>query len=129
MPLIRISLLKGKSPERIKAISASVHLALVESFGMHPDDLFQTIEQLASTEFLFDRQYMTRTPRSDDFMIVHIKAGAGDIAAKEALYNALVAKLADSPGISPQDVLVSLDVNPALENWSFGNGVSLANGI
>ena len=129
MPLIRISMLKGKSPERIEAISASVHLALVESFGMHPDDLFQTIEQLASTEFLFDRHYMTRTPRSDDFMIVHIKAGAGDAAAKEALYKALVEKLADSPGISPQDVLVSLDVNPALENWSFGNGVSLANGI
>ena len=129
MPLIRISMLKGKSPERIKAISASIHLALVNSFGMHPDDLFQTIEQFEPTEFLFDRGYMTRTPRSDDFMIVHIKAGAGDAAGKKALYKTLVENLADSPGISPQDVLVTLDVNPALENWSFGNGNSLANGI
>jgi 4-oxalocrotonate tautomerase len=126
MPLVRVSMLKGKSPEYIQAMSTSIYEALVESYGMPEHDHFQIIEQLEPKELLFDRNFRTTSPRSNDFIILHIKADARRVSEKEALYKFLVDKLAKSPGLKPQDVFVTLDVNTVLEDWSFGNGVSAA---
>jgi 4-oxalocrotonate tautomerase len=126
MPLVRVSMLKGKSPEYIQAMSTSIYEALVESYGMPEHDHFQIIEQLEPNELLFDRNFRTTSPRSNDFIILHIKADARRVSEKEALYKFLVDKLAKSPGLKPQDVFVTLDVNTVLEDWSFGNGVSAA---
>jgi 4-oxalocrotonate tautomerase len=128
MPLVRVSMLKGKSPEYLSAVSTSIYEALVESYGMPEHDHFQIFEQLEPIEFAFDRNFRTRTPRSDNFILLHIKADARRASEKEALYQFLVEKLAKSPGVDPQDVFVTLDVNTVLEDWSFGNGVSAAKG-
>ena len=45
MPLVRITLPKGKSPEFRKAISQGVQDALVETFNVPKDDLFQIITE------------------------------------------------------------------------------------
>jgi phenylpyruvate tautomerase PptA (4-oxalocrotonate tautomerase family) len=42
---------------------------------------------------------------------------------KKALYQAIVAGLAASPGVRPEDVLINL-VEVRKENWSFGRGVA-----
>jgi 4-oxalocrotonate tautomerase len=126
MPLVRVSMMKGKSPEYIKAMSTSIYEALVESYGMPEHDHFQIIEQLEPSELLFDRNFRATSPRSDDFLLLHIKADARRVSEKEALYKFLVDKLAKSPGVKPQDVFVTLDVNTVLEDWSFGNGISAA---
>jgi 4-oxalocrotonate tautomerase len=109
MPLVRVSMLKGKPPEYINALSESIYQALVESYGMPENDHFQIIEQLEPGSLRFDRNYRATSPRSDD-----------------ALYKLLVEKLAKSPGVRPEDVFVTLDVNTVLEDWSFGNGISAA---
>jgi Tautomerase enzyme len=45
MPLVRISLLKGKPKEYLRALSDGVHQALVEAYNVPPDDRFQLIHQ------------------------------------------------------------------------------------
>ena len=45
MPLVSISLLKGKSREHIRAVADGVHQALVETYGVPIDDRFQLIHQ------------------------------------------------------------------------------------
>jgi len=47
MPFTRISLIKGKSPEYLQALSDSLHQALVEAFDVPPTDRFQVIHQHA----------------------------------------------------------------------------------
>jgi 4-oxalocrotonate tautomerase len=126
MPLVRVSMLKGKPPEYINALSESIYQALVESYGMPENDHFQIIEQLEPGSLRFDRNYRATSPRSDDFMILHIKADARRVSEKDALYKLLVERLAKSPGVRPEDVFVTLDVNTVLEDWSFGNGISAA---
>jgi hypothetical protein len=37
------------------------------------------------------------------------------------MYERIVERLATSPGVRPEDVLISV-VESAAENWSFGNG-------
>jgi hypothetical protein len=43
------------------------------------------------------------------------------VEAKLAMYRRIVERLGDSPGVRPEDVLISV-VETAAENWSFGNG-------
>jgi hypothetical protein len=93
---------------------------------MPEGDHFQIFEQKEPSELRFDRNFVTKVPRSDDFMIINIKADARRVGEKDALYASIADNLSKSPGINPQDIFLSLDVNTYLEDWSFGNGLSAA---
>ncbi len=129
MPLTRISLLKGKSPEFLQAISASLHRALVEAFDVPRDDRFQIFHQHEPGELVFDRNYLGG-PRSSDFVLFAITAGRPrSVETKKAFYRRLAALLAESPGLRPQDVMVVITTTNH-DDWSFANGDAwmLANG-
>lgn len=123
MPLVRISLVKGKPRDHIRAISNSVHDALVEAFKVPADDRFQLIEQHDREDFIYDQGYLG-IERSDDLVFIHITASDWrDTATKKAFYKTLAAKLAASPGLRPEDVMIALAPNRR-EDWSFGRGLA-----
>ena len=123
MPYVRISLLKGKSPEYLRALSSNLHRALVETFGVPMEDRFQVFHQLAPDEFIFDRHYLCG-PRSDDYVLIAITAGRQrDTQTKQAFYRRLVDLLEKEPGIRRQDVMVAINTTEA-DEWSFGDGVA-----
>lgn len=74
MPFTRISMHQGKSPNYVKAVSDSLHQALVDAFEVPADDRFQVIHQLAPGELVFDPHYMGG-PRSTDFILFQVNAG------------------------------------------------------
>lgn len=45
MPLVRIDLVQGTSPEYPKSIADGVHQGMVESLAVPPDDRFQVITE------------------------------------------------------------------------------------
>lgn len=121
MPFSRISLLKGKTPEYLRALSDSLHQALVECFEVPTTDRFQVIHQLAPQELVFDRHYLCG-PRSDDFVLIAITAGRlRNTEIKKAFYGRLVELLSAAPGIRREDVMVVITTT-SLDEWSFGNG-------
>lgn len=121
MPFTRISLLRGKSPAYLRALSDSLHQALVESFEVPPDDRFQAIHQHAPGELVFDRHYL-RGPRSDDVVIFAITAGKPRTTeVKRRFYKRLIARLAEAPGLRPEDVMVIITTTQR-DEWSFANG-------
>jgi phenylpyruvate tautomerase PptA (4-oxalocrotonate tautomerase family) len=123
MPLVSISLLKGKSKEHVRAIADGVHQGLIDAYGIPPADRFQVIHQLESDEFIYDPDYLG-IHRTDDVVFIHIVAGNWrDTATKKALYKAIADRLAESPGLRREDVQVILSPN-ARDEWSFGNGVA-----
>ncbi len=123
MPLVRISLLKGKSREHIRAISAGVHQALIDAYGIPPDDRFQLIHQHEPDEFFYDAEYLG-IHRTSDVVFIHIVAGNWrDTPLKQALYKAIADRLAANPGLRREDVQVVISPN-ARDEWSFGNGVA-----
>jgi phenylpyruvate tautomerase PptA (4-oxalocrotonate tautomerase family) len=123
MPLVQISLLKGKPPEHLRAIGDGVHQALVDAFGIPADDRFQLFRQFDAHEFVYDRGYLG-IARSDDVVFIHIVAGNWrDTGKKKALYRAIADNLARAPGLRPQDVQVGLSPNERAD-WSFGNGLA-----
>ena len=123
MPLVYISLLKGKSREHIRAISDGVHQALIEAYNIPHDDHFQVINQCERDDFLYDPDYLG-IHRTDDVVFIHIVAGNWrNTATKKALYKAIADRLAEKPGLRPEDVQVILSPN-ARDDWSFGKGIA-----
>ena len=124
MPFVRISLHRGRSPEFIRALADATHRALVEAFDVPADDRFQVIHQHEAGELIFDRRYFIDGERSDGFVLIHVQAGRPrSEAAKRATYRRLVELLAQSPGIRPEDVMITISTSQ-LEDWSFGNGIA-----
>jgi phenylpyruvate tautomerase PptA (4-oxalocrotonate tautomerase family) len=121
MPFVRISLLKGKSPDYLRALSDSIHRSMVETFNVPPTDRFQMIHQHEPGELIFDRTYLGG-PRSDDFVLFAITAGKPRTTeTRKAFYRRTVELLGQSPGLRPEDVMIVV-TSTSPEEWSFSNG-------
>ncbi len=123
MPLVRISLMEGKSAEYRKKAGDVVHQAMVEAINCPPQDRFQLITEHTKDNFLCAPEYLGIS-HTDDLIIIQITLNEGrTVGLKKALYKAIAEGLNKSVGVKPQDVFVSL-VEVKKENWSFGNGIA-----
>ena len=126
MPVVRVSMLRGKSPEYIDALSTTIYDALVEGYAMAEGDHFQIVEQLDPDSFRFNRNYQVQVPRTDNFIIITIQSAArrmGDKEAFEARGRSTWGLTRDrSTGCSPLPPYSGMH----LEDFSFGNGKSAA---
>jgi phenylpyruvate tautomerase PptA (4-oxalocrotonate tautomerase family) len=123
MPLVRISLIEGKSAEYRRKAGDVVHQAMVEAINCPPQDRFQLITEHTKDNFLCAPEYLGIS-HTDDLIIIQITLNEGrTVELKKSLYKAIAEGLHRSVGVKPQDVFVSL-VEVKKENWSFGNGVA-----
>ena len=121
MPLVRISLRQGTTPEYRKAVADGVHRAMLESLAVPVDDRFQVITEHDAGGLIYDPQFLG-IERSDRVVFVQIALSAGrKPQQKRQLYKRMAEILAENPGLRPQDLVINL-VEVAWENWSFGNG-------
>jgi 4-oxalocrotonate tautomerase len=121
MPLVRIDLLEGKSPEYRKQVGQVVYQALLDCFSVPKDDRFQIITEHAGDDFIVDPNYLG-IQRSKDCVIVQLTLNEGrTVDQKRAFYRAVATGLHQRLNLRPQDVFISL-VEVKKENWSFGNG-------
>lgn len=120
MPLVRISFREGKTASYRRAVADGVHTALLEAASVPEQDRFQVLTDHAPADLIYDPSYLGIN-RSDDIVIIQITLNQRTQQVKLALYQSIVAKLAKSPGVKPQDVLISL-VSVTPEDWSFGEG-------
>src|SRR5688500_739585 len=122
MPLVRISLVKGKPEAYRRKVGDAVHRALVESVGVPPLDRFQLITEHEAGDLVYDSNYLG-IARTSNLVVVQITLSAGrTLEQKRALYKRIAANLAADVGLRAQDAWINL-VEVAKENWSFGNGV------
>jgi phenylpyruvate tautomerase PptA (4-oxalocrotonate tautomerase family) len=123
MPLVRIDLAAGHSPEGLAAIARGVHDALVAAFAIPPDDRFAILTEHAASEMIHTSTYLGVT-YTDGLTIVQITCNDGrTVEQKKALFAAIASNLAADPGVRPADVFVNL-VEVRKENWSFGDGIA-----
>jgi len=123
MPLVRISLVKGKPAGHARAIGDAVHDALVETINVPPRDRFQLITEHELGDLIYDPSFLG-IDRSPDIVIVQITISTGrTLEQKRALYRRIAERLADKTQLRPEDVWINL-VEVPRENWSFGNGVA-----
>ena len=123
MPLVRIAVRKGTKPEFRRALSDSIHRAMIEAIGVPEQDKFQIITEHDADGLIYDPSYLG-IARSDGVVLIQITISAGrTVEMRKALFARIVQRLQERPGVRPEDVFVNL-VEVAKENWSFGNGIA-----
>ena len=123
MPLVRISLLEGKSAEYRKKVGDVVHQAMVDTINCPPLDRFQLITEHTKDNFLYAPEYLGIS-HTDELIVIQITLNEGrTVDLKKALYQAIANGLNKAVSVSTQDVFIGL-VEVKKENWSFGNGVA-----
>jgi 4-oxalocrotonate tautomerase len=121
MPLVRISLQTGKPDSYRAAISDQVYHAMRETLAIPEGDRFQVITEHDHSQLIADPKFMGME-RSAGFVLIQIFLSRGRITeVKQALYQRIAERLAISPGVRPDDVMVVL-TEVGLDDWSFGRG-------
>lgn len=117
MPLVNISILKGKSPEYIKAVSNGINSAVIETMAFPDDDRYQIIHEVEPQCLQFQK-------RIGDRVMIHLTMRVGrSNKSKLAFYARAVENLAKDPGIEPANILITIVENHDVD-WSFRDGIA-----
>ena len=123
MPLVRISVMKGKPPNFGEEVGRIVYETMVETFDVPQGDRFQIVSDHDKSGLLYDPGYLG-IRRSDGIVFIQMTVSEGrTLEKKKALYKRLAERLNAQLGVRVEDVFVNL-VEVKKENWSFGNGVA-----
>src|SRR3989304_10492462 len=121
MPLVRISLMKGKPEGFGGRVGDVVYRTMVDTINVPVKDNFQIITEHDPDTLIYDPSYLDIS-RTDGIVIVQITLNEGrTVELKKTFYKTLAERLHRELGIRMEDVLVSL-VEGKKENWSYGNG-------
>jgi 4-oxalocrotonate tautomerase len=121
MPLVKIHLRAGKSPEYRRAVADAVHAALVAQANVPADDRFQLIFEHADGAIIAHPSY-GGVSRTDELILIEITLNAGrTVEVKKNLYADIAARLGQAADVRSDDVVINL-VEVTKENWSFGKG-------
>jgi phenylpyruvate tautomerase PptA (4-oxalocrotonate tautomerase family) len=123
MPLVGISLMKGKSEDFGKKIGEIVYRTMVDTINVPVNDHFQVITEHDNNSLIHDASYLD-IQRTDGIVFIQITLNEGrTVDAKKALYQLIAERLHSEFGMRREDVLINL-VEVKKENWSFGNGIA-----
>lgn len=123
MPLVRISLMKGKPAGFGKQVGQIVYQAMMDTINVPAKDHFQVITEHDKDRLVYDPSYLD-IPRTDGVIIIQIILNEGrTVELKKKLYAAIADNLHKQLGVRREDVFISL-VEVKKENWSFGNGIA-----
>jgi phenylpyruvate tautomerase PptA (4-oxalocrotonate tautomerase family) len=122
MPLVRIDLMTGRTPEQITAIADAIHEAIVEVYGIPVRDRFQVVNELPSGRIVAEDAGLGFERTGGVVMIqIFTQRGRSD-EMKQALY-ARIASGLETVGVALGDVFIGY-VENGPQDWSFGFGVA-----
>lgn len=123
MPLVRISLMKGKPEDFGRKVGEIVYRTMVDTINVPAKDHFQVITEHDNNSLIYDPDYLD-IRRTDGIVFIQITLNEGrTVDVKKALYKTIAERLHAELGIRLEDVLINL-VEVKKENWSFGKGVA-----
>ena len=123
MPLARIDLVQGKSPEYRRMIGDVVYEAVVSELKAPEGDRFQVITEHPAGDLIADPRYLGIN-RTADVVFIQVMMNVGrTLEQKKAFYKKIADGLHERLGLRREDVLINL-VEVAKENWSFGHGIA-----
>ena len=101
VPLVRIDVNQGRSPEQLRAISQSIHDAILAEYGIPERDYFHVLTEHPAGQIVAQDAGLgfERTP---DLVMIQIFTQAGRAqAAKQALFAAIAAVPGMQPAATP----------------------------
>lgn len=122
MPLVRIDVVEGQEPSRVRRIADAIHQAIVAEYGIPERDRFQVITEKAP-EHIIAEDAGLGFERDAEVVVIQIFTQRGRTPqAKQNLYAAIAEELGGL-GIAGRNVFIGY-VENGPEDWSFGYGRS-----
>ena len=120
MPLVRIDLVRGRSPQDVRRLADTVQEVMLDVFAAPPGDRYQVIHQHEPGEIVAEDTGLGME-RTDGVTIIQVTQQGRGREQKEALYAALAKRLDEEGLVRPTDLIVSVTENTK-DDWSFGHG-------
>ena len=120
MPLVRIDLQEGRTPEQLRRLADTVQDVMLDVFAAPPRDRYQIITEHPRGHIIAEDTGLG-LERTDGIVIIQIFQQGRSPAQKQAAYAELATRLEAECGLRPEDLIVSVMGNKHVD-WSFGLG-------
>src|SRR6185437_13812207 len=108
MPLVRVSLRKGKPAAHRKAILDGIYRAMRSTFDVPEEDRFMVMSEHDEADFAYSPTYLG-IARTDDLVLIQLTvSNTRPREKKQALFRRIVENLEADPGLRPEDVFINL---------------------
>jgi len=122
MPIVYYDIVRGRSPDQIRALLDSAQAALVEAFKTPERDRYQIVTEHSRDEMIVQDNGLG-IDRSENIVFIQMinRRGRKTQAQKEKLYELLARNLKRDCGLDPADLVVVITENES-EDFSIGYG-------
>ncbi|MCA4133851.1 tautomerase family protein [Arthrobacter sp. M4] len=120
MPLVRIDVNQGRSPEQLKELSQAIHDAILAEYGIPERDYFHIVTEHPAGQIFAQDAGLGFERTSGVVMIQIFTQGGRSQEAKESLFAAIAGRLSEL-GVAGEDVFLGYVENTP-GDWSFGFG-------
>jgi phenylpyruvate tautomerase PptA (4-oxalocrotonate tautomerase family) len=120
MPLVRIDVQAGRTPDQLRRLADTVQEVMLDVFAAPPGDRYQIISEHPVGHIIAEDTGLG-LERSDGVTVIQIFQQGRNAEQKQAAYDQLAKRLDAAELVRPEDLIVSVLANER-EDWSFGLG-------
>ncbi len=120
MPLVRIDLQKGRTPEEVRRLADTIQDVMLDVFAAPPRDRYQIITEHDEGQIIAEDTGLGME-RTDRIVIIQIFQQGRSTEEKVAAYAELAKRLEAECDVRPEDLIISVVANRHVD-WSFGLG-------
>jgi phenylpyruvate tautomerase PptA (4-oxalocrotonate tautomerase family) len=120
MPLVRIDVNAGRSPEELASLSRGIHDAILAEYGIPERDYFHILTEHPTGQIVAQDAGLGFDRTADVVMIQIFTQGGRSQEAKQSLFAAVADRLGQL-GVAGENVFIGYVENTA-GDWSFGFG-------
>jgi len=120
MPLVRIDVQEGRTPEELRKLADTVQDVMLDVFAAPPGDRYQIISEHTTGQIIAEDTGLG-LQRTDGIVIIQILQQGRSTEQKVAAYAELAKRLEAECGVRPEDLIISVMANRHAD-WSFGLG-------
>jgi 4-oxalocrotonate tautomerase len=128
MPLIYVTVKKGKPAKYRHAIHAGIQAALIEVFNLPDDDYAGVTLQVDPDEMYYDRNFFGLS-RTEDLIFIDMSWNRRTPEIKKKLFEKIADNLEANPGLKRSDVLLTVKETASENWWVYGRTVNPATGL
>ncbi|MBB2921254.1 tautomerase family protein [Cellulomonas cellasea] len=120
MPLVRIDVQEGRTPEQLRELADAVQDVMLETFAAPPRDRYQVITEHPRGRIIAEDTGLG-LERTDGVVVIQVTQQGRNQDQKRAMYAAMAKQLQERAGLDPSDLIISV-VENTRDDWSFGLG-------
>lgn len=120
MPLVRIDVNAGRTPDDLQQLSRGIHDAILAEYGIPERDYFHIVTEHPAGQIVAQDAGLGFERTAEIVMIQIFTQGGRSQEAKQSLFAAVASRLGEL-GIAGENVFIGYVENTA-GDWSFGFG-------